>query len=252
MKHLEEQALDCHATANLTLSDSLKEPELFLTIGSPQPRNIHSARPESSSSFDNSELASVSIEFEPNKLRALLEKRRVLQEDKVLSDTILDSKESYQLTGKRKRERATAIRTHDPVISPNSISASLSFSAGAIFVKASRIALSWKCVTPQSAYRQKKIPNRPYLSLQSRRKTCPSKERRKARRLTSMMHNNHNPRPRNRLQHSKRLDPIHSPPASSADHSASCSTSHQVVSRVTQGEKKERTIGFFFFLDQLI
>jgi hypothetical protein len=91
MKHLEEQALDCHATANLTLSDSLKEPELFVTIGSPQPRIIHSAGPESSSSsFDNRELPSMSIELEPNKLRALLEQRRVLQERKVLSDTLLD------------------------------------------------------------------------------------------------------------------------------------------------------------------
>jgi hypothetical protein len=49
-----------------------------------------------------------------------------------------------------------AFDTYDPVISPNSIVASFSFSAGAIFVKASRIALLWKCVTPQSAHCQQK------------------------------------------------------------------------------------------------
>jgi hypothetical protein len=55
----------------------------------------------------------------------------------------------------------TTVSTYDPVISPNSIFASFSFSAGAIFVKASRIALLWKCVTPQSAYRQKKNTKSP-------------------------------------------------------------------------------------------
>jgi hypothetical protein len=32
------------------------------------------------------------VELEPNELRALLEKRRVLQEEKVFSDTLFDAK----------------------------------------------------------------------------------------------------------------------------------------------------------------
>jgi hypothetical protein len=35
------------------------------------------------------------IEFEPNELRALLEKRRVLQEREVFSDTFFDPKGSH-------------------------------------------------------------------------------------------------------------------------------------------------------------
>jgi hypothetical protein len=35
------------------------------------------------------------IEFEPNELRALLEKRRVLQECEVFSDTFLSPEESH-------------------------------------------------------------------------------------------------------------------------------------------------------------
>jgi hypothetical protein len=50
------------------------------------------------------------------------------------------------------------------------------------------------------------------------------------------MHNNHNPRPRNRLQHSKRLDPIHRSSSSSADHSGSYieSQSRQSTLKSTQ------------------
>jgi hypothetical protein len=46
----------------------------------------------SAPSFDNRELASIGIELEPDKLRALLEKRRVLQDREVFSDTLLDPK----------------------------------------------------------------------------------------------------------------------------------------------------------------
>jgi hypothetical protein len=94
------------------------------------------------------------IEFEPNELRALLEKRRVLQECEVFSDTFLSPKN--HISSQERGRRKTAFDTYDPVISPNSIVASFSFSAGAIFVKASRIALLWKCVTPQSACCQQK------------------------------------------------------------------------------------------------
>ena len=68
------------------------------------------------------------------------------------SSLTLSSILKNHISSRERGRRKTAFDTYDPVISPNSIVASFSFSAGAILVKASRIALLWKCVTPQSAH----------------------------------------------------------------------------------------------------
>jgi hypothetical protein len=53
----------------------------------------------------------VSIELEPNELRALFEKRRLLQENKVFSDTLLDPEEVMLVTRRPKRKISSALTT---------------------------------------------------------------------------------------------------------------------------------------------